>query len=174
MKKFRWVFLLLGMVATSLVSGCLFWHSEPDVIVWKTEGIPQEWVERQIKAVEMKHGLVTTEVGVAGQFNENGYGESYRSHESFLLAAAYNKRTGAFSAEWGYAPNPEAGHNGIQLTFVRSEPKLQAIGTCMGKHPVAFELEPDFTSLTMLWGARFEDRGRHCHRVTWQALSLEP
>ena len=85
MKKFRWVFLLLGMVATSLVSGCLFWHSEPDVIVWKTAGIPQEWVERQIKAVEMKHGLVTTEVGVAGQFNENGYGQSYWNPTSLLL-----------------------------------------------------------------------------------------
>lgn len=92
MKKIGWIFLSLGMIATSLVSGCLFWHSEPDVIVWKTEGIPQEWVERQIKAVEMKHGLVTTEVGVAGQFNEDGYGQAYRSRESFLLAAAYNKR----------------------------------------------------------------------------------
>lgn len=169
LRKYCYI-ILCGTIG--FISGCVLLSgpSEPDVVLWKSATIPREWVDRQIAAVAMQTGVVTNEVGVAPQFNEMAPGKGFKSHESFLVAAAYNKRTGSFSAEWGYAPNPDYGHNGLKLGFMPSATNFSAEGICIGKHPVCYEFSSDFSTLTMLWGSRFENRGQSAHRVTWNVV----
>lgn len=168
MKSFAWLFVA-GMV---LVSGCAMFKDEPDVVLWKSKSIPAEWAERQVKNVSPASGVRVLEVGTAPQFNESGRGAAARGFENFLVAAAYNKCTGAFSAEWGYAPNPEHGHNGVKLDFDPTG-SFRKTGMCFGKHPVCYEFSPDFSTLTMLWGARFENRGQSAHRVGWKVAEQQ-
>jgi len=169
--------LLCGLVVLLVfLAGCVLFQGkeDPDVVLWLSPSIPQEWVDRQIQNVQMKFGSVTNAVGVAPQVNDWGKGRSFQGSESFLVTAAYNRRTGVFSAEWGYAPNPDYGHNAVQMSMNTQSTNFQAIAICIGKHPVCYEFSPDFSTLTMQWGARFEGRGNSCHRVTWNTIPREP
>ena len=102
--------------------------------------------------------------------NDYGNGRVRPGNEMFAVVAAYNKKSGRFSARWGYSPNPKSGENSLEMTITNLT--ASAVGSSSAKHPVGFQLMPDFSSLTMSWGPRLEKRGTLMHTVTWNALPL--
>lgn len=160
-------FIFLGSLL--LLSGCcLFGPSEPDVIVWRSAFIPDEWEADVFSLLNYGTDCRRIEVAEARQMNDYGNGRVRPGNEMFAVVAAYNKKSGRFSARWGYSPNPKSGENSLEMTITNLT--ASAVGSSSAKHPVGFQLMPDFSSLTMSWGPRLEKRGTLMHTVTWNAL----
>ena len=162
-------FIFLGSVL--LLSGCcLFRPSEPDVIVWHSVFIPDEWEKDVLSRLDCGIDCRRIEVAEARQMNDYGNGQVCPGNEMFAVVAACSRKSGKFVARWGYSPNPKSGENGLEVTFTNLA--VTAVGSSSAKHPVGFNFAPDYSSLTMLWGPKLESRGPLLHRVTWKEIKV--
>ena len=162
-------FIFLGSLL--LLSGCcLFGPSEPDVIVWRSAFIPNEWEEDVLSRLNHGTDCRRIEVAEARQMNDYGNGLVRPGNEMFAVVAACSWKSGKFVTRWGYSPNPTSGENGLEVTFTNIA--ATAVGSSSAKHPVGFNFAPDYSSLTMLWGPKLESRGPLLHRVTWKEIKV--
>ena len=161
-------FLVLS-ASILLMSGCgPSGPSEPDTIVWRSAFIPDEWEEDVLARLGTGTDYSRFDVAEARQINEFEDGRVCPEMNMFAVVAAYNKKSGRLVARWGYSPNPKLGENGLEVTITNLT--VSVLGQASARHPVGFQLSPDFSSLTMSWGPRLEKRGALMHMVKWNRI----